>query len=161
MRSLRKQWLDKQISSFVGGWPDSCVTEWPFATDRYGYPIGAGKQLVARLVLEQVAGPSPAGMILCHGPCHNVACYNPKHVYWGTRRQNTLDMWRDGTMQAGERNPNAKLTAADVLAMRRSTEPLVTIAERFGVHPKTVSRIRRRVRWTWLTQPNGGGGEGH
>lgn len=162
VRSLRKPWIDKQIRLFADGWPESCVTEWPFSTNRDGYPIGAGKQLVARLVLEQVVGSCPAGMVLCHGPCHNVACYNPKHVYWGSRRRNMLDMWRDGTIQIGERNHRTKLTEADVLAIRSTTGLQRPVAEHYGIHPKTVGKIRRRQRWAWLdSQAEADPGEGH
>ena len=33
---------------------------------------------------------------LCHG-CHNGECSNPKHLYWGTRKENIQDAKDNGT----------------------------------------------------------------
>ena len=33
---------------------------------------------------------------LCHA-CHNSKCSNPKHLYWGTRKENTQDSKNNGT----------------------------------------------------------------
>jgi hypothetical protein len=35
---------------------------------------------------------------LCHA-CHNEKCSNPKHLYWGTRKENTQDSKNNGTFQ--------------------------------------------------------------
>jgi len=35
---------------------------------------------------------------LCHA-CHNDKCSNPKHLYWGTRRENIDDARRNGTFK--------------------------------------------------------------
>lgn len=33
---------------------------------------------------------------LCHA-CHNEKCSNPRHLYWGTRRENVMDAISNGT----------------------------------------------------------------
>jgi hypothetical protein len=35
---------------------------------------------------------------LCHA-CHNDKCSNPKHLYWGTRKENTQDAINNGTFK--------------------------------------------------------------
>lgn len=48
---------------------------------------------------------------------------------------------------AGERNKSAKLTEAEVKAIRDSTEGVVACAKRYGVSIFTISAIRNRKRW--------------
>jgi|GEM_PF-4162131 len=36
---------------------------------------------------------------LCHA-CHNDKCSNPKHLYWGTRKENIEDAKQNGTWQS-------------------------------------------------------------
>ena len=35
---------------------------------------------------------------LCHA-CHNAECSNPKHLYWGTRKENVQDARNNGTFK--------------------------------------------------------------
>lgn len=42
----------------------------------------------------------PSGRILlCHA-CHNGKCSNPKHLYWGTDRDNMIDAKENGTWKS-------------------------------------------------------------
>ena len=36
---------------------------------------------------------------LCHA-CHNDKCSNPKHLYWGTRKENVQDARNNGTFKS-------------------------------------------------------------
>lgn len=36
--------------------------------------------------------------LLCHA-CHNEKCSNPKHLYWGTAKENTADALANGTFK--------------------------------------------------------------
>jgi len=36
---------------------------------------------------------------LCHA-CHNDKCSNPKHLYWGTRKENVADAMHNGTYKS-------------------------------------------------------------
>lgn len=52
--------------------------------------------------------------------------------------------------KTGERNPAAKLTAEDVVEVRRrhsTGEPTQSIAERFGVSTASISNVARRLTW--------------
>ncbi len=44
---------------------------------------------------------------LCHG-CHNGKCSNPKHLYWGTPKENVEDSIENGTKYSKGRKPEFK-----------------------------------------------------
>lgn len=50
----------------------------------------------------------------------------------------------------GERSINAKLTEVQVLAIRIDPRPHRVVAFEYSVHPKTVSAIKRRLKWKHL-----------
>lgn len=112
-----------------------------------------GTTLAHRIVLIRTQGEPPEpGMEACHRPkvCHNRSCVNPGHLYWGTKEANQQDRFLDETDSQGERCGNAKLTDADVLAIRSSAFTLREDAERYGVHLSTIWRIRHYKRWAHL-----------
>lgn len=56
-----------------------------------------GNSTVHRGVLAQYLGTNiPNKIDLCHN-CGNGNCSNPKHLYWGTRKENIEDAQRHGT----------------------------------------------------------------
>ncbi|HEY0170441.1 MAG TPA: HNH endonuclease [Pyrinomonadaceae bacterium] len=83
-------------------------------------------------------------------------CVNPTHLFLGTPKDNSQDAVRKGrnTKLCGEQNGKAKLTRADVLAIRRLCKRGVyqkTVAKRFGVSEATVSYVVHGGRWGKLT----------
>jgi hypothetical protein len=130
--------------------PDTCLI-WPFSTSRgYGYLYRGGKNhLVHRLVCIEAHGPPPfPGAQACHGECHNRRCVNPRHVYWGSPTDNNgRDKVRDGTTNRGERSHSAKLTAAKVRQIHRTTGTHNSIARRFGVSRSCVGAIKMGQSW--------------
>ena len=50
---------------------------------------------VHRLSWEEVNGPIPDGLFVCHH-CDVKLCCNPDHLFLGTPRDNTLDMYEKG-----------------------------------------------------------------
>jgi hypothetical protein len=84
------------------------------------------------------------------------ACVNPAHLFLGTPKDNSRDAVRKGrnTKLYGERNGKAKLTRADVLAVRRMCGSGVcrkTVAKQFGAGEATVSYVVNGGRWWKLT----------
>lgn len=127
---------------------DECII-WPFRIHK-GYGL-LGNRKVHVMACEIEHGPRPTGMMACHGPCHNPACYNRQHVSWGTAKKNVDDRARDGTMMIGEGHANAKLTDHSVSEIRRSyAEGCASqqiLAERYGVSQNMISHIILRKKW--------------
>ena len=56
-----------------------------------------GNSTVHRGVLAQYLNTNfPSKVDLCHA-CHNAKCSNPRHLYWGTRKENIKDAQMNGT----------------------------------------------------------------
>jgi hypothetical protein len=107
------------------------------------------EQPVGRVVLELTTGEGHAGRGACH-TCDNPPCANPKHLFWGTQKDNMQDCAAKGRTTIGERNARAKLTEDDVRqirARRLAGESRKSIAEDYGIHPSAVTMIALRQRW--------------
>ncbi len=119
---------------------DAC---WPWMGSRYksGYGrIRRGKvqRAAHREAFEIAFGNNvPRELMVCHR-CDNPPCVNPAHLFLGTLADNNADRAAKGRNAdvRGERHPCAKLTAADVLEMRRLRSEGVAfkvLGARFGV----------------------------
>lgn len=152
----RKNAPSQQLAEFVEkaakSETDDCII-WPFGvkTDGYGQLTYNGKKWIAsRLALSLATGVNPGNLITLHGPCHNKRCINPRHLRWGTDKENQLDRARDGTILRGSDNPFSKLTAKSVLAIREDSRPADEVAKSYQISRQSVERIRRRETWKWL-----------
>lgn len=147
-------WLETH-KNFSG---DECLI-WPFKRNWQGYArmYHEGKQtMVSRLICVHRRGPPPTPK---HEAAHScgkghLGCVNGSHLRWATRKENHADMLIHGTHGRGERNSTAKLTEADVLAIRalRAATGLSQskIARRYGVTRAAVCDIVIRRSWAWL-----------
>lgn len=103
-----------------------------------------------RAAYETFVSAIPDGMDILHS-CDVPCCINPDHLRPGTHAENMADSSRKGRMKAsrarGEGQHLAKLTAADVLAIRAAQGTYRDIARQFGVTHATVGYIRRGVTW--------------
>jgi len=135
--------------------------EWMGTKSRgYGKFKESGKTLLAhRVAFLLEFGAIPDGMNVCHH-CDNRSCVRPEHLFLGTDSDNVLDSVRKGRWanREGERNPSAKLTENDVIAIRRMRNDegrsLSSIAALFDTNFRNVSRIALGTTWKYLGRLN-------
>jgi hypothetical protein len=133
--------------------PGACW-EWNGMTFGTGYGrfhVRPGRaDLAHRYSYELHIGPIPKGLNICHR-CDNPLCVNPRHLFCGTHKENTADMFakgrgRPGNM-TGTANHQAKITEDTVMAIRASQDRAWQEAERYGVSVSLIHAIRQRHRW--------------
>lgn len=151
-RGSSTKWLATHL---VGADPDECLI-WPHLTNDSGYGILSirGRTYRAHRVVWEMWNDQQAtpGMVVMHS-CDNRPCVNPYHLSLGTLADNMADCVAKNRHAKGERQGSAKLTVAEVLAIRETPGRLREIADKYGVGLMTISEIRRGVRWAWLTAP--------
>jgi hypothetical protein len=136
---------------------DDCL-KWPFATGSHGYGDLwiDGKHVRANRHMCEIAHglpPSPSHEALHTCGNGHLGCTNPRHLRWGTSKENSADTIEHGTLLRGEAKPNAKLTRDAVLEIRRLIASGISqsnIAKRFSVCQQTICNINRRKLWGWL-----------
>lgn len=140
---------------------DGCVL-WPYGLDTHGYGqlnYEGRMTLAHRLSLLQKQEPSDAGMWALHS-CDTPRCVNPKHLYWGTRRQNIDDMVNRDRSSHGEDSLLSKLTESqvrEIFEIRKTTTlTQLEIAVKFGVDDSTVGSILSGKSWRRVYDNVGG-----
>ena len=152
----KKKMLEERFYSYVdfGDDEDSCF-EWLGSKNQYGYGWfhKHGHNVQAhRLAYEISKGPIPENLCVCH-KCDNPACVNPAHLFIGTKKDNNQDCNKKGrrNQPSGERHGSAKLTEEDVKDIRIAYSLggciQKDIAETFGVHRITISKIVNGKLW--------------
>lgn len=151
------------------GGPDACwLWTGMVGGNGYGrmYVVGRSTRQAHRIAWELANGQAvPGDLCACHS-CDSRRCCNPTHLFLGTNADNSADMVRKGRAASGDRhvsrlqpervpcgeaNGSAKLTAADVAAIRSAyaaggvSQP--QLARRFGVNHSTIGRIVRGELW--------------
>lgn len=114
----------------------------------YGRATYKGRRWWAhRLTYTLKVGPIPEGKVVCH-TCDNRRCVNAAHMFIGTRTDNSADMIAKGRSAKGERHSQSKLTAKQVLQIKRDTRPRRIVAKEHGISIGTVGDILRGKTWT-------------
>lgn len=92
------------------------------------------------------------GKFLLHS-CDNPSCVNPKHLRFGTQKENMQDRVDRGRSGKGESNPRNKITEATaihILHLFRSGVKTKAIVEQTGVSKRAVQHIIYRTGWKHL-----------
>lgn len=104
------------------------------------------KLRVHHAVLMAFGFRRPEGME-CRHLDGNPANNNLNNLAWGTRLENARDKARHGTERHGEDKVGHRLTAEQVLAIRRDPRASRKVGADYGVSHTAVLRIRRGERW--------------
>src|SRR5215472_1824648 len=128
--------------------------EWPGAKHRQGYGVlkRRGRWMYAhRAAWIDAHGPIPEGLDVLHA-CDNPPCRNVEHLFLGTHAENMADRNAKGRQARGERMGGAKLSEAQVFAIRVDDRAQSVIGADYGVSPETISNIKTGRTWGWLTE---------
>ncbi len=121
-----------------------------FGENDYGVAHIAGTHGLStaahRIAWTLYRGEIPKGMCVLHR-CDNPPCVNVNHLFLGTQSDNMKDAGRKGRMKKGSAHHNAKISDADVVAIRSSTGLQRDIAKKFGISRTNVSIIRSGKGW--------------
>lgn len=136
---------------------DDCWT-WKRALNHvrggYGCFNAGGRKMIGahRFSWTLHYGPIPEGLFVLHR-CDNPPCVRPDHLFLGTHAENMADMEAKGRRPVGERAYQAKLTDADVVAIRNAAdagERHADIAKRYGTGRSHISQIAGGTTWTHI-----------
>ena len=96
---------------------------------------------VHRLVMLAFVGPCPDGLEVAHSDGNRL---NPRleNLRYATRRENVADAITHGTATYGHKNGGAKLTPAQVTAIRSDVRTLSEIAAEYGISRTSVSNVK-------------------
>lgn len=139
----------RQVVLQYGG--DACLP-WPFmrSDQGYGQIVFRGRHRpVSNVVCELVHGPAPTPQHQAAHSCGNghLGCVTKRHLRWATPVENAADKVLHGRAPIGERNPRAKLTTTQVLAIRSDTRRASIVAAELGVTRQRVWSIRTGREW--------------
>lgn len=125
---------------------------WPHWKNRGGYgqlSYGNVKTLAHRLAWE-LHNKERAVNDICHS-CDTPACFNPFHLWHGTRLENMQDaaVKKRVKQYEGEQNRSSKLKAFQVLEIRKELEKnsYAELAQKYGVGVTTIYNIAARISW--------------
>lgn len=91
-----RQFLDAVLAGEIAS--EECIF-WPFSTNQYGYgdiTIDGKMWGVHRYICKEIHGDPPSPKHEAAHSCENghLACINPKHVRWRSRKENANESTR-------------------------------------------------------------------
>lgn len=116
--------------------------------------IRIGKKLILahRVSYELFVGPIPENLWVLH-KCDVRDCVNPKHLYVGTPKNNTADMFhrKRHNDRRGSKNGNSKLTEKDVAEIRKlyasKNFSQISLGRQFNVSQVQISHVVSYKHW--------------
>ena len=110
---------------------------------------GLGTSFVHRVAFELWNGPFDSALCVLHR-CDNPRCFNPDHLFLGTKLDNARDMIAKNRVGSLRRLNAAKITAESVIRIREMAKLGVTqsfLAKKYGLCQSAVSRIITKSNW--------------
>lgn len=150
----------------VGSPPEEQCILWEKGKDDEGYGMAWSKgqsRRASRLAWELFRGPIPKGVFVCHS-CDTPPCINIDHLFLGTPADNTHDALAKGRLHGthhgnglqGEQHPMSRLTAKEVLAIRKAYRSrkvtLKALGKQYGVYYTTIQKIVNGKIWRTVAQ---------
>lgn len=112
---------------------------------------GPKRRPVHQLVLEAFVGEKPIGCVSRHFPDRNPSNNKVENLQWGTPKQNVEDMIFHGTINRGAKHHLSKLTAEQVVEIRKEYKgklgDLTRIAKKHGVTKQSIREIVMGTTW--------------
>lgn len=118
----------------IDPWPETeCVIadKYRNASRRQNVNYHGESMTIAKANLIKFNGHPPFEGAYALHLCHKEYCVNPKHLYWGTAKENSHD--RIETL----------LSEQDVYDIRTSKDTIAELAKEYAVMNNTISRIQR------------------
>lgn len=154
MRGEPLNFVVNVASTFEG---DDCLS-WPYSRNKAGYGTiyqSKGKTtVVSRMVCAIVHGEPESPDLHALHSCGNghLGCVNPRHLNWGTARENMADKVGHGTDKIKARGvdaPSSKLNDDDVRAIRVMSQVKgnAEIAKQYGVTSASIRNILIGKTW--------------
>lgn len=135
--------------------PNTGCWLWSGQTTRNGYGVisyNGKSESVHRFVYKFYIGKFDESLHVLHR-CDVRCCVNPDHLFLGTHQENMIDRNSKGrcAILLGEVNGNSKLTADQVLLIRRlydyGDHRMRDLAVTFGVSQRLIFNIIHRKTW--------------
>lgn len=135
------------LPASIDFFPEHCIVPVTGNTEKDGYfVLGIGKgqtNRAHRVAYRLFVGLIPKDIIVMH-TCDNPGCINPKHLALGTETDKTR---KTAKHYFGAQIHNAKLTPDIVREIRKSDLPLKELADRYGVVPTCIAKVKSRQSW--------------
>ena len=132
--------------------PDCWI--WTGSTIRHGYgkfTVG-GKSITTHRYSWVLHNGEITGALHVLHRCDVTCCVNPAHLFLGNAKINAVDRSTKGRSKTGNhqgvKQSTAKLSDDDVRFIRQSTLSVSKLGDMFNINSGTISRIKRRLRWS-------------
>lgn len=112
------------------------------------YPNGVGKR-ISHVILERLGNKISPNQVVCHS-CDNPKCVNPEHLFIGTKKDNSQDMVKKGRNRVIRKSFKLNPMIVKEIRELQGIKPYKEVAEKYKIHPFTVHKIWRKVRWNWV-----------
>lgn len=142
---------------FIQKGDDECWP-WTAASDKHGrgrITIEGRVRVAAQVVLEAAGFPRPSSPNdhALHKPDCPGSCSNPKHLRWGSHKENMVDKVISGSSRHKEGifvGSKSWLEEQDIRDIRNSKMTLANLAELYEISSRSVWDIKKRKSWTWV-----------